>query len=83
MKLHGPFYEFYLNSMLARTSNYTHYKLWDEITYPFPNFNNAKFENGSVISSRIILDMWLLISTGPTALHIIIIQYPHSHKMHK
>ena len=22
-------------------SNYTHYKVWDEITYPFPNFNEV------------------------------------------
>ena len=22
-------------------SNYIHYKVWDEITYPFPNFNSA------------------------------------------
>ena len=22
-------------------SNYIHYKVWDEITYPLPNFNGA------------------------------------------
>ena len=25
-------------------SNYTHYTVWDEITYPFPNFNGATVE---------------------------------------
>ena len=45
MKLYGPFYEYDLNSMLTWTSNYTHYKMLDEITYPFPNFSNTKFEN--------------------------------------
>ena len=25
----------------AWISNYIHYKVWDEITYPFPNFNSA------------------------------------------
>ena len=27
---------------VARICNYTHYKMWDEITYLFPNFNGAK-----------------------------------------
>ena len=25
-------------------SNYTHYNVWDEITYPFLNFNGATVE---------------------------------------
>ena len=25
----------------ARISNYIYFKVWDEITYPFPNFNSA------------------------------------------
>ena len=25
--------------MAARKSNYIHYKMWNEITYTFPNFN--------------------------------------------
>ena len=33
------FYEHGLTLVPAWTSNYTHYKMWDEITYPFPNFN--------------------------------------------
>ena len=28
-----------INFNLSMVSNYTHYKVWDEITYPFPNFN--------------------------------------------
>ena len=29
---------------VAWISNYTHHKVWDEITYPFPNFNGAAVE---------------------------------------
>ena len=25
-------------------NNYVHYKVWDEIIYPFPNFNSAAVE---------------------------------------
>ena len=28
----------------AWISNYIHYKVWDEITYPFPNFNSCTIE---------------------------------------
>ena len=28
----------------AWVNNYTHYNMWDEITYPFPNFNVAAVE---------------------------------------
>ena len=28
-------------------SNYTYQKVWDEITYPFPNFNSATIEVGN------------------------------------
>ena len=33
---------------------YIHYKVWDEITYSFPNFNGATIEicKGSAISSH-------------------------------
>ena len=34
-------------------SNYTHYKLWDEITYPFPNFNGCPVEVYEWISNLI------------------------------
>ena len=26
-------------------SDYIHYKLWDEITYPFPNFNGCTVDD--------------------------------------
>ena len=40
-----------------------HYKMWDEITYPFPIFNDATVEGWEWISNftHIILDMWLLM----------------------
>ena len=43
--------------------NQMHYKVWDEITYPFPNLKLQllKFENGWVISSHNLLAMWLII----------------------
>ena len=28
----------------AWISDYIHYKVWDEITYPFPNFNSGTVE---------------------------------------
>ena len=37
--------------------------MWDEITYPFPNVNSAT-GNGQVISSHMLLGMWLLIHAG-------------------
>ena len=30
-----------LLDIYAYISNYTHYNVWDEITYPFLNFNGA------------------------------------------
>ena len=30
--------------LLTWISNYTHYNVWDEITYPFLNFNGASVE---------------------------------------
>ena len=38
---------FYLHGLTlipAWISNYTHYNVWDEITYPFLNFNGATVE---------------------------------------
>ena len=37
----GPFYWHGSALILAWISNYIHYKVWDEITYPFLNFNGA------------------------------------------
>ena len=40
----GPFYLHGLTLIPAWISNYTHYNVWDEITYPFLNFNDATVE---------------------------------------
>ena len=40
----GPFYWQGLTLIPALISNYTHYNVWDEITYPFLNFNGATVE---------------------------------------
>ena len=40
----GPFYQHGLTLIPASRSNYIHYNVWDEITYPFLNFNGATVE---------------------------------------
>ena len=40
----GPFYQHGLTLILAWIGNYIHYKVWDEITYPFLNFNGWTIE---------------------------------------
>ena len=40
----SPFYKHGLTLISAWISKYTHYKMWDEITYPFLNFNGATVE---------------------------------------
>ena len=42
--LWGPFYKHGLTLIQPWISNYTHYNVWDEITYPFLNFNSATVE---------------------------------------
>ena len=43
-----PLYQHGLTSTPALISNYIRFKVWDEMTYPFLNFNSAtlKFGNG-------------------------------------
>ena len=48
----------------SRISNYIRYKLWDEITYPFPNFNGAA------------VDVWEWISNFIPQFTRIVITYP-------
>ena len=55
----GPFYWRGLTSIPTWISNHMLRKLWDEITYPFPNFNGF-----SVISFHTLQCMWLLIHAG-------------------
>ena len=40
----GPLLPTWFNLIPAWISNYIHYKVWDEITYPFLNFNDATVE---------------------------------------
>ena len=40
----GPFYYYGLTLIPAWISNHMHNKVWDEITYPFPNFNGGTIE---------------------------------------
>ena len=40
----APFYYHGLTLILAWISDYIHYEMWDEITYPFLNFNGATVE---------------------------------------
>ena len=50
----------------AWISNYIHYNVWDEITYPFLKFNSATVEVQEWISNFIpyLLSMWLFIHVG-------------------
>ena len=42
---HWPLLLTWFNFIIpAWISNYTHYNVWDEITYPFLNFNGATVE---------------------------------------
>ena len=49
----GPFYQHDLTLTPAWISNHIHYKMWDEITYPFPNFNSCTVEVWEWISNFI------------------------------
>ena len=49
----GPFYKHGLTLIPACISNYTHYEMRDEITYPFLNFNGATVEVQEWISNFI------------------------------
>ena len=40
----GPFLLTWFNSYRSMETNYIYYKVWDEITYTFLNFNGAIFE---------------------------------------
>ena len=51
---------------LGQISNYIHYEIWDEITYPFLNANGATIDVREWISdlSHTLLGMWVLIHAG-------------------
>ena len=50
---YGLFYQHGLSLIPALTSNHIHYNVWDEITYPFPNFNGTTVEVWEWISNFI------------------------------
>ena len=51
-------------SSLQRVSNLMPCKMWDEITYPYPNFTGVVCGWISNLISNYILWMWLLIHVG-------------------
>ena len=53
LDIYGPFHWHGLTLIPTWISNYTHYNVWDEITYPFLNFNGATVEVWEWISNFI------------------------------
>ena len=49
----GPFHYRGLTLIPALMNDYIHYKMWDEITYPFLNFNGATVEVWEWITNSI------------------------------
>ena len=60
----GLFYWHGSKSIPAWISNYIHYKVWDKITYPFPNFNGATVEVWEWINN-FILHFTMYVITYP------------------
>ena len=63
----GPFYWHGLTLITVWISNYIRYQVWDEITYPFQNFNGGTVEVWELIinfNPYFILGMWSLIHGG-------------------
>ena len=58
----GQFYWFAFTLLPARISNSIHYKAWDEITYPFPNFNSTTGEVWEWMSNFIPHFTWHVIT---------------------
>ena len=61
-----PFYQNILTSILGWIGYDIHYEVWDEITYPFTNFNGATVEVWEWINDFVSYStgMWLLIHAG-------------------
>ena len=72
----GPFPWHGSTLILAWMNNYSHHKVWDEITYPVPNINGADVEICIWIGDFIphITGMWLLFHAG---IIVISIMYIH------
>ena len=58
----GSLYQHGLTLILPWISNYIHHKVWDKLTYPFTNFNNAAVEVWEWISNFIPHFTWHVIS---------------------
>ena len=56
----------WINFSPSMISNCIYHNVWDEITYPFPNFNGCTIEVLEWINNFISrwLGMWLLIHAG-------------------
>ena len=61
----GAFYQHWLTLIPVWISNYIHDKVWDEIAWPFPNFNGAAVEVWEWISD-FIPDFIMDVITYPT-----------------
>ena len=81
----GPYFCWYgLTLIHVRISNYIHYKVWDQITYPFPNFKGA-VEVIDWLIDWVQLPFWDSGHRGPCSpykpcnhnLYIGIIIFPH------
>ena len=55
LNLLRPFYFLELTLIPAWISNYTHYIMWDEVTYPFPNFKRSTVEAWELMNNFITL----------------------------
>ena len=58
----GPFYLHGLALIPAWVNNYIHYNVWDEITYPFPNFKGCIIEVWEWIRNFILHFIWCVIT---------------------
>ena len=61
----GPFYSHTLTFIAAWISNHMSIKVWDEITYPFPNFNEG-----------VAIEVWEWISNFILPFIMDVITYP-------
>ena len=65
-----PFYKHGLTLIPAWISYYTHYNVWDEITYPFLNFNGAT--GGQAVSSdEVLWELYVFSVSGHIELTLV------------
>ena len=61
-----PFYWHGLVLNPVRISNYSNFKVWDEITYPYPNFNRTTVKIKELIVSKLIPHLTEHVITCPS-----------------